>query len=74
MLEKYSEMPTRYKAHFVDNQLIVEEVGPDVYMRVGYHGAETTKLRAVETLRKGMMEEFLRNMSTIQWQAKQYID
>lgn len=71
MLAEYEELPVRYRAKLDVTQLLIEEVSPHIYRRFSTVGTGTTKMEAVEILKRDLMDDFLRKMAAIDWQARQ---
>ena len=70
---EYPHLAVRYKASYVKPQLFVEEVTPQIYLRIGTEDSAETKLGAVELLKLRLMEKFLDAMQAIDWQAIKYV-
>lgn len=73
MLDRYEELSPMYKAELSSGELVVLEVSPHCYMRVGTKDLGRTKLEAIEILKKSVMERFLTDMKCIDWQSQQYV-
>jgi hypothetical protein len=72
-LTEYDNMPVKYEARFYDGMLVVTEVTPHIYMRIGTDGLADSKIEAVEILKLSMMNKFLAKFRAIDWQAMQFV-
>jgi hypothetical protein len=73
MLEEHVEMRPQYRATLIAGDLIIEEVPATIYMRIGTEGLGSTKLGAVEKLKRRIMEKFAADLQRIDWQSMEYI-
>lgn len=74
MLDEYKDLPPMYKAELTEKgQLIVTEVDPHVYRRIGTAGLGATPLKAAELLKARLLERLDEQLQAITWQARQYI-
>ena len=72
MLSEYDLLPLMYRATLVKNELILEEISPHVYRRVGTTGLGRNKVEAIEKLKRRMMDRFAVDLQAVNWQMLQY--
>lgn len=73
MLESNELKRPMYRAHLINNELLVEEVSPHIVARIGTSGLGHSKAGAIEKLKRRIMDKFAEELRAIDWQSMQYV-